>query len=112
MTKLSKDKMKSMCQDVLSHVLTTAANNLVMEAAIYANSAGTIDQSMKAKLKRLYISFKDLFADSTAANEDYKLHKEEGLTTYIKAINGELHRARSQAVIYIDTLVIDPEIKN
>jgi endonuclease III len=110
MTKLSKDKMKEICQDVLTNVLTTAANNLVIEAAICVNSTDLNIDTKTDKLKKLYNCFKDLFIKSVSIDE-LQQRKIKELDTYIKAINGELHRARSQAMIYIDTLVIDTETK-
>ncbi len=79
----TKYKLKKLCADILTNVLTTAANNLVMEAAICANSAGSIPENERNKEKELEI--------------------------YIRAINGELAKARAQAVIYIDSLVLDYE---
>ena len=113
MTKLSKDKMKEICRDVLTNVLTTAANNLVIEAAICANSTEKqgFSTSLYGRFRVILRSIKQLIIDPDSYVTKFP-NKEKELDTYIKAINGELARARAQAMIYLDTLVLDSNESN
>jgi hypothetical protein len=47
-------------------------------------------------------------ANSTGNIPEIERDKEKELDLYIKAINGQLAQARTQGMIYIDDLVIDP----
>jgi hypothetical protein len=90
MTKDTRHKMKLICTNILTKVLEVAANNLVMEAAVFANSTG-------------------FMGDSIGHSPESERLREKELDIFIKSINGQLSHARAQAIIYIDNLVLDNE---